>query len=97
MKLPNRSTFSKYWDLNPKTVFLNHGSFGACPKVIFDSLINFQKQLEYEPVKFLDHHLYEYLKESRLALSNYINCDRDDIAFYPNPSTALNTLSLIHI
>ena len=86
------SEYKPLFSLDPNVTYLNHGSFGACPKVIFNSLINFQKQLEYEPVKFLDYHLYEYLKESRLALSNYINCDRDDIAFYPNPSTALNTL-----
>ena len=78
--------------LDPEVTHLNHGSFGACPKVIFDNLISFQKKLEFEPVNFLDNHLYQYLKDSRFALSNYINCDRDDIAFFPNPSTALNTL-----
>ena len=80
------------FSLDPDVIYLNHGSFGACPKIIFDSLISFQKKLEYEPVKFLDEHLYEYLKESRKSLSEYINCDRDDVAFFPNPSTALNTL-----
>ena len=48
----------------------------------FDTLVSFQKKLEFEPVNFLDNHLYQYLKESRSALSNYINCDRDDIAFF---------------
>ena len=57
------------FSLNPDIIYLNHGSFGACPKIIFDSLISFQKKLEYEPVKFLDECLYEYLKESRKSLS----------------------------
>ena len=84
--------YKSLFSLDPKVTYLNHGSFGACPKVIFDNLISFQKKLEFEPVNFLDNHLYQYLKDSRFALSNYINCDRDDIAFFPNPSTALNTL-----
>ena len=84
--------YKSLFSLDPEVTYLNHGSFGACPKVIFDNLISFQKKLEFEPVNFLDNHLYQYLKDSRFALSNYINCDRDDIAFFPNPSTALNTL-----
>ena len=84
--------YKSLFSLDPEVTYLNHGSFGACPKVIFDNLVSFQKKLEFEPVNFLDNHLYQYLKESRFALSNYINCDRDDIAFFPNPSTALNTL-----
>ena len=84
--------YKSLFSLDPEVTYLNHGSFGACPKVIFDTLVSFQKKLEFEPVNFLDNHLYQYLKESRSALSNYINCDRDDIAFFPNPSTALNTL-----
>ena len=87
--------YKKYkpiFSIDPDVTYLNHGSFGACPKVIFDSLIKFQKQLEFEPVNFLSNDFFQYLKESRSALSNYINCDRDDIAFFPNPSTALNTL-----
>ena len=84
--------YKSLFSLDPEVTHLNHGSFGACPKVIFDNLVSFQKKLEFEPVNFLDNHLYQYLKDSRFALSNYINCDRDDIAFFPNPSTALNTL-----
>ena len=35
--------------LDPEIVYLNHGSFGACPKNIFNSLIKYQKLLEFEP------------------------------------------------
>ena len=78
--------------LDPKITYLNHGSFGACPRPIFEKLINWQKQLEYEPVKHLAYDIYDHLEESRDALSKYVNCNKDDIIFTPNPSTALNTV-----
>ena len=78
--------------LDPKTTYLNHGSFGACPKPIFDSLISWQKQLEKDPVKHLAFNILDNLKNSRESLSKYLNCYMDDIVFFPNPSTALNTV-----
>ena len=78
--------------LNPDIIYLNHGSFGACPKPIFDSLINWQKKLEFEPVRHLAFDVYNYLEKSRDSLSKYVNCNQDDIIFTPNPSTALNTV-----
>jgi len=84
--------YKPLFSIDPEVTFLNHGSFGACPKEVFDSLIKFQKKTEYEPVKHLAYDIYQYLKESRSALSGYVNCHVDDIAYFPNPSTALNTL-----
>ena len=78
--------------LDPEVTYLNHGSFGACPKLIFEELVNWQKKLEREPVKHLAFDLFTHLEESRYALSNYINCDKDDVVFFPNPTTALNTV-----
>jgi len=78
--------------LDSELIHLNHGSFGACPKPIFDSLVSWQKKLELNPVKHLAFDIYKYLENSREHLSKYINSDKDDIVFFPNPSTALNTV-----
>ena len=78
--------------LDKDITYLNHGSFGACPKPIFDSLISWQKKLELNPVKHLAFDIFKYLENSRYELSKYINCNKDDIVFFPNPSTALNTV-----
>ena len=91
MKNMHKKFKSKFM-LDPEIVYLNHGSFGACPKNIFNSLIKYQKLLEFEPVKHLAHDVFEYLEKSRESLGNYINCNKDDVVFSPNPSTALNTV-----
>ena len=82
----------KLFMLDPNITYLNHGSFGACPKPIFEDLIHHQKKLEYEPVKYLDMNILDLLNKSRNHLSNYINCNINDIALFQNPSTALNTV-----
>ena len=78
--------------LDPEITYLNHGSFGACPTPIFNELIKWQKKLEFEPTKHLAYEVYDYLEDSRYSLSKYIDCNKDDIIFSPNPSTALNTV-----
>jgi len=86
------NTYKSLFLLDPKITYLNHGSFGACPKPIFDSLINWQKKLELNPVKHLAFDIYNHLENSRDSLSKYINCDKDDVVFFSNPSAALNTI-----
>ena len=78
--------------LEKNITFLNHGSFGACPKSVFKNYQNWQRLLESQPVQFLSHDIYKYLEESRIHLSNLISCDSDDIIFVTNPTTAINTI-----
>lgn len=78
--------------LNPEITFLNHGSFGACPKPVFEDYQKWQLMLEQEPVRFITETGPEFLNQSKQALADYINCDRDDLVYVTNPSTALNTV-----
>ncbi|MFI5142194.1 MAG: aminotransferase class V-fold PLP-dependent enzyme [Bacteroidia bacterium] len=79
--------------LNPNITFLNFGSFGACPKPIFADLQKWQLELEAEPVQFMAINGFQYLKKSREALGQYINCDADDVVYVPNPSYAINIIA----
>lgn len=78
--------------LNPETTFLNHGSFGACPKPILESYQNFQRETEQDPVYFMLTKHPVYLAEARKSLGRFINCDPKDLLFRPNPTVAVNTL-----
>ncbi|MDX9833368.1 MAG: hypothetical protein RBU35_24085, partial [Anaerolineae bacterium] len=39
--------------LRSDVVFLNHGSFGACPRPVFEAYQQWQLELERQPVEFL--------------------------------------------
>lgn len=78
--------------LNPEITYLNHGSFGACPKPVFDDYQKWQLELESEPVQFILKNSADYLKSSKLALAKYINCAPEDFYFTVNPTHAINTV-----
>lgn len=82
----------KHFLLSPEITFLNHGSFGACPKIVFENYQHWQRQLENEPVQFITKIGIQALKESKLAFSKIINCEVDDFFYTPNPTTAINTV-----
>jgi isopenicillin-N epimerase len=79
--------------LNPDITYLNFGSFGACPKPIFDEYQNWQLLLEQEPVQYFKYNINNYLQQSRTALATYINCDADDLVYVTNPSYAVNIIA----
>ena len=82
----------KHFLLDPNITFLNHGSFGACSKVVFDNYQYWQRELEKQPVKFFTKILYEKLENSRKKLSNFIGCDHDELIFFQNPTTAVSNI-----
>lgn len=73
--------------------FLNFGSFGACPKPIFERYQQYQLELEQEPVLFIVKTGLTYLQHSREALGKYLNCSADDLVYLVNPSHAVNLVA----
>ena len=78
--------------LNPNITYINHGSFGACPKSIFENYQAWQLELENEPVQFITKNAPRYLKAAKEALAPYIGCATQDFFFTPNPTFAVNTI-----
>lgn len=80
--------------LDPDVVFLNHGSFGACPRPVFEEYQRLQRELERQPVEFLalERRFGPLLEEARLALAAYLGADPANLAFATNTSAALNSV-----
>jgi isopenicillin-N epimerase len=78
--------------LDPNITFLNHGSFGACPKPIFEAFQDFQLELQSDPVDFIQRRQPKYLKTARESLAQYVGCQAQDLFFTSNPTYAINVI-----
>jgi isopenicillin-N epimerase len=79
--------------IDPEVIFLNHGSFGACPRPVFEAYQNWQIELENQPVEFLSRRAPELLAEARSDLAHFLNAEPDDVVYFPNPTTAINMVA----
>jgi len=79
--------------LEPDVVFLNHGSFGACPVPVFEQYQQWQRRLEQQPVRFLQRELPDLLADARQQVAAYLGAGASEIAFVPNPTFAANTIA----
>jgi isopenicillin-N epimerase len=76
--------------LDPSITYLNHGSFGATPRSVFEKYQRWQRELEREPVEFLGRRFNDLMRDARAALATYIHTNADDIVYVPNATTGLN-------
>ena len=81
--------------LDPAVTFLNHGSFGACPRPVFEAYQKWQLQLERQPVAFLDPNrgLSSWMRDARVALGAMVGADPDDLAGLTNATVGLNIVA----
>ncbi len=76
--------------LDPEIAYLNHGSFGACPRPVFERYQEWQRELEWNPVSFVQKKTAGYLRNARRVLGEYLHTDADNLVYFPNPTHAAN-------
>jgi isopenicillin-N epimerase len=86
------SKFRRLWPLASGITFLNHGSFGACPKKILVLQSELRQQMEAEPVQFLWRRYEERLEPSRRELARFIGARHRDVVFVTNATTGVNAV-----
>ena len=79
--------------LDPEVAYLNHGSYGACPRPVFEAYQKFQHELEQEPATLLYREFSRRMQEARTGLSLFLNCESDQIAFVRNVTYGLNMVA----
>ena len=90
MAAPSPEELRREFLLDPDVAFLNHGSFGSCARPVFERYQAWQRELEREPIDFLDRRLPALLDDARRALAEYVGCPAEDLAFVQNATTGVN-------
>ena len=79
--------------LAPEIAYLNHGSFGACPRTVFEAYQDYQRELELEPVNFLQRHFPEKMQLARVKLADFLHCHADQVTFVRNATYGMNLVA----
>jgi isopenicillin-N epimerase len=86
---------NSYFLLDEKVVFLNHGSFGACPRPVFEAYQAWQLKLERQPVAFLDPNrgLSGWMRDARAALAGELGTTADSLVGVMNATYGSNIVA----
>lgn len=83
---------AQHWTLDPDVAFLNHGSFGACPKPVLAYQQRLRNRLERQPVQFFVRDLEPLLDDARASLAAFLGAEAADVAWVPNATTGVNAV-----
>ncbi len=72
---------------------MNHGSFGSCPRPVFEVYQAWQRELEAQPVEFLGRRIKGLLREARSSLGGYLNTEPENLVFVTNITTGINIVA----
>jgi isopenicillin-N epimerase len=80
------------WDLDPSITFLNHGSFGACPRPVLEAQRALIDELEANPTRFMNRDLDGRYHAARMAVAGFLNADPEGLVVVPNATTGVATV-----
>ena len=92
VSLPTPSPLASHWDLDPEVVFLNHGSYGACPRIVLEEQSRLRARIESEPVRFFVEDIEGELDRAKVRLGEFLGAQPDDLAFVTNATGGVNTV-----
>ncbi len=93
MARPARGALAGDFLLDPEVVFLNHGSFGACPRPVWEAYQAWQLETERQPVDFFATRSESLLAAARAELGEFLGCQGEQLAFVTCATVACNMLA----
>jgi isopenicillin-N epimerase len=83
---------SSHWRLDPHLVYLNHGSFGACPSEVLAAQSRHRDRVEADAVRFFVCDIWDMTDRSRAALAPVLGCRERDLVLMNNATSAVATV-----
>ena len=80
------------WALDWDFLSVNHGSFGAAPRVVLAAQQDWRRRMEQQPSRFMRAVLPDALRDVASRLGAFIGADGKDLAFVDNATTGCNAV-----
>jgi isopenicillin-N epimerase len=89
---PFPASIRDLWMLNPKVAFLNHGSFGAVPRPVFDAQDEWRLRLERDPIELIGRKCRGMLDGVKEAVGGVLGMRADDFGLVTNATEGINAV-----
>jgi isopenicillin-N epimerase len=80
------------WTLDPDFLTVNHGSFGATPRVVLAVQDEWRRRMEAQPGRFMSTVLPDALRAAAERLARFIGAEGKDLAFVENATVGSNAV-----
>ena len=89
---PLRPDLKSQWMLDQRVAFLNHGSFGAVPRCVFDEQAEWRRRIEAEPVEILSRRREELLAGVYREVGAWLGMKPGDFGLVTNATDGINAI-----
>src|SRR5437660_1204211 len=78
------------WMLRPDVTFLNHGSFGAVPREVYDAQDAWRRRIEAEPIEMLGRRNDALVREVKEPVGRFLHMSPADFGLVTNATEGIN-------
>ena len=78
--------------LEPGVDFLNHGSFGAVPRVVFEAQTEWRRRIEAAPVEVIARRRLELIDTAKRPVGQWLGMRPDDFGLVTNATEGVNAV-----
>lgn len=95
---PLPTEVTERWMLREGIAFLNHGSFGAIRREIFDRQTDWRRNIEAEPVEIFARQNKGLLTQAKQSVADFLKMEPDDFGLVTNATEGVNAyLRSLHL
>jgi len=81
-----------HWLLDERVTFLNHGSFGACPRAVLEEQADWRRRIEAEPIELIGRRGPELLDAVKRDVGNWLGMRTEDFGLVTNATEGVNAV-----
>lgn len=87
---PLRLNLRAQFMIDPALALLNHGSFGAVPRPVFDEHTRWRTEIENDPVEILARRSRQLIEGAKSAIGTWLGMNPPDFGFVTNATEGIN-------